>query len=114
MKLNDKIFRGEVYYADLSPIVGSEQGGKRPVVILQNNKGNKYATTTIVAPLTSRTTKAKLPTHIFIQEGIPNPSFILLEQIRVLDKMRLGVKVGEISATDMVKIDEAIKISLGV
>ena len=111
------ITRGEVYYADLSPVKGSEQGGKRPVVILQNDKGNLHAPTTIVAVVTSRKTKAKLPTHVWLNSeytGLPKDSMVELEQIRTIDKSRLEGYVGLVDMYDMQKIDRALKISLGV
>lgn len=111
------IMRGEVYYADLSPIRGSEQGGVRPVVVLQNDKGNKHAPTTIIAIITSRKTKALLPTHVWLNAeytGLPKDSMVELEQIRTIDKSRLGEYVGLVDMYDMQKIDRALKISLGV
>ena len=119
MKKNNQpiVYRGEVYYADLSPAVGSEQGGMRPVIILQNNVGNKHAPTTIVAPLTSRLTKKPLPTHILLPKGAVGAtceSVVLLEQVRVIDKQRLKTKMGIISEEYMTKINEALKISLGL
>ena len=111
------IYRGEVYYADLSPAVGSEQGGMRPVVILQNNVGNKHAPTTIIAPLTSRLTKKPLPTHVLLPKGavsVTCESVVLLEQVRVIDKQRLKTKMGVLPEEYMTKINEALKISLGL
>lgn len=119
MKKNNQpiVYRREVYYADLSPAVGSEQDGMRPVIILQNNVGNKHAPTTIVAPLTSRLTKKPLPTHILLPKGtvsITCESVVLLEQVRVIDKQRLKTKMGILSEEYMTKINEALKISLGL
>ena len=109
--------RGDIYYADLSPVVGSEQGGVRPVLIVQNDVGNKYSPTIIVAAITSQINKAKLPTHIEIkarEHGLPKDSVILLEQIRTIDKRRLKEKVEYLSGETMGRVDEAIKISLGM
>ena len=111
-----EIKRGELYYADLSPVVGSEQGGVRPVLVVQNDIGNKYSPTVIVCAVTSRLTKAKLPTHIEIKAGefgLQKASVVLLEQIRTLDKRRLKDKVGEMTNEAMKKIDRALLISLG-
>ena len=109
--------RGEIYYADLSPVVGSEQGGVRPVLIVQNDIGNKYSPTIIVAAITSQINKAKLPTHIEInakQYGLPKDSVILLEQIRTIDKRRLKEKVMYLPGELMDKVEQAMKISLGL
>lgn len=107
--------RGEIYYADLSPVVGSEQGGYRPVVILQNNKGNKYSTTVIVAPISSRLTKNDLPTHVYIETSfLEKKSVILLEQIRTIDKKRIDEKLGVLSFNVMEKVNQAIKTSLDI
>lgn len=117
MKKNNEpvVYRGEIYYADLSPAVGSEQGGHRPVVILQNNTGNRHSPTTIIAPLTTKFGKKLLPTHVELMEsGAPANSLVLLEQIRTIDKTRLSNKLGVVPPEIMIKIDEAIKISLGV
>ena len=110
------IKRGELYYADLSPVVGSEQGGVRPILIVQNNIGNKFSPTIIAAAITSQMTKAKLPTHIEISSnefGLPKNSIILLEQIRTLDKKRLKEKIGELPVPTMKKVNTALLISLG-
>jgi mRNA interferase MazF len=107
--------RGEIYYADLSPVVGSEQGGYRPVVILQNNKGNRYSTTVIIAPVSSRMTKNDLPTHVIIEtDFLEKKSVILLEQIRTIDKKRIDEKVGTLSPEIMNKVNSAIKTSLDI
>ena len=109
--------RGEIYYADLSPVVGSEQGGVRPVLIIQNNVGNRYSPTVIAAAITSRGTKAKLPTHIKLyasDSGLSKDSVVLLEQIRTIDKTRLKEKMGTLSPYDMYKVDEALSISFGL
>ena len=109
------VYRGEIYYADLSPVVGSEQGGLRPVVIIQNNMGNKHSPTTIVAPITSRMGKKPLPTHIlFCGCGLAKDSIILMEQIRVIDKSRLQQKMGCLPPEKIEAVDMAIKVSLGV
>lgn len=110
------IKRGEVYYADLSPVVGSEQGGVRPIVILQNNVGNKYSPTVIVAAITSQLAKAKIPTHIELPASsyfLPKDSVVLLEQIRTIDKARLKEKITTIDGKKMEEINRAILISLG-
>lgn len=108
--------RGQIYYAGLSPVVGSEQGGIRPVLIVQNDMGNKYSPTTIVAIITSRKTKAKLPTHIWLSLtcGLAVNSMVELEQLRTIDKSRLTKYIGEIQEGEQRLIDEALKISLGV
>ena len=112
----DNIKRGDLYYADLSPVVGSEQGGIRPVLIIQNNTGNKFSPTVIACAVTSQLTKARLPTHIEIpqgQYGLAKDSVILLEQIRTLDKRRLKEKLGILDDNSMRRVDRAILISLG-
>ncbi len=112
-----QIQRGDVFYANLNPVVGSEQGGTRPVLILQNDIGNKYSPTTIVAAITSRIKKAKLPTHVEIsavEHRLEKDSVILLEQIRTIDKRRLKEKITNLDTDTMVKIDEALAISLGL
>lgn len=109
------IHRGEIYYADLSPVVGSEQGGYRPVIILQNNKGNRYSTTVIIAPISSRLTKNPLPTHVLVDCcSLEKKSVVLLEQIRTIDKQRIKEKVGMIDDQVMTMIDQAIKTSLDI
>ena len=110
------IKRGELYYADLSPVVGSEQGGVRPILIVQNDTGNKYSPTIIAAAITSQINKAKLPTHIELnanQFGLLKDSVILLEQIRTLDKRRLKERIGELSPITMQRVNVALMISLG-
>ncbi|WP_427340369.1 type II toxin-antitoxin system PemK/MazF family toxin [Caloranaerobacter sp. DY30410] len=109
--------RGDIYYADLSPVIGSEQGGVRPVLIIQNDIGNKYSPTVIVAAITSQINKAKLPTHIEISAtdyGLPKDSVVLLEQIRTIDKKRLREKIGFFDEDMMEKVNECLKISLGL
>ncbi|MDD2445791.1 MAG: type II toxin-antitoxin system PemK/MazF family toxin [Clostridia bacterium] len=111
-----EIKRGEIYYADLSPVVGSEQGGIRPIVILQNNVGNKYSPTVIVAAITSQINKARIPTHIELSSArylLPKDSVVLLEQIRTIDKARLKQKISSIDNFKMREINRAILISLG-
>ena len=108
--------RGEIYYADLSPVVGSEQGGIRPVLVVQNDIGNKYSPTVIVVAITSQLDKAKLPTHIELGKnfGLNKDSVALMEQIRTIDKRRLQEKIGEIDEYKMNQINTAIQISLGL
>jgi mRNA interferase MazF len=109
--------RGEIYYADLSPVVGSEQGGVRPVLIVQNDMGNRYSPTVIAAAITSQRDKAKLPTHIELQAnscGLPKDSIILLEQVRTIDKKRLKEKMGEIPPDAMNEVNSALSVSFGL
>lgn len=109
--------RGDIFYADLSPVIGSEQGGIRPVIIIQNDVGNKYSPTVIVAAITSQINKAKLPTHVEISSeeyGLNKDSVVLLEQIRTLDKKRLKERIGHMTDGDMQKVDEALLISIGL
>nr|4MZM_A Chain A, mRNA interferase MazF [Staphylococcus aureus subsp. aureus N315]4MZM_B Chain B, mRNA interferase MazF [Staphylococcus aureus subsp. aureus N315]4MZM_C Chain C, mRNA interferase MazF [Staphylococcus aureus subsp. aureus N315]4MZM_D Chain D, mRNA interferase MazF [Staphylococcus aureus subsp. aureus N315]4MZP_A Chain A, MazF mRNA interferase [Staphylococcus aureus subsp. aureus N315]4MZP_B Chain B, MazF mRNA interferase [Staphylococcus aureus subsp. aureus N315]4MZP_C Chain C, MazF len=113
----DPIRRGDVYLADLSPVQGSEQGGVRPVVIIQNDTGNKYSPTVIVAAITGRINKAKIPTHVEIEKKkykLDKDSVILLEQIRTLDKKRLKEKLTYLSDDKMKEVDNALMISLGL
>ena len=110
------IKRGDLYYADLSPVVGSEQCGVRPVLVVQNDIGNKYSPTIIAAAITSQLNKAKLPTHINLpaeEYGLPKNSVVLLEQIRTIDKRRLKDKIGELPNDIMNMVNEALMISLG-
>jgi mRNA interferase MazF len=109
--------RGDVYFADLSPVVGSEQGGVRPVLIIQNDIGNRFSPTVIVAAITAQIQKAKLPTHVEIDAkryGFERDSVILLEQIRTIDKQRLTDKITHLDDEMMDKVDEALQISLGI
>jgi len=109
--------RGDIFYADLSPVVGSEQGGVRPVLIVQNDIGNKYSPTVIAAAVTSQINKAKMPTHIEIDAeayGLAKDSVILMEQIRTIDKKRLKEKIGHIDEELMEKVNEALGISFGL
>jgi mRNA interferase MazF len=111
------IKRGDIFYADLSPVVGSEQGGIRPVLIVQNDIGNKYSPTVIAAAITSQINKAKLPTHIEInalEYGLMKDSVILLEQIRTIDKQRLREKIGHLDDDTMAKVNEALGVSFGL
>ncbi len=113
----DSIKRGDIFYANLSPVVGSEQGGVRPVLVVQNNVGNKYSPTVIVAAITSKINKAKLPTHIELNAhtyGLERDSVVLLEQIRTLDKARLLEKIGNTDSKTLQEIDNALSISLGL
>ena len=115
--LSLEIKRGDLFYADLSPVVGSEQGGIRPVIIIQNDIGNKYSPTVIVAAITSQINKAKLPTHVEISSeeyGLNKDSVVLLEQVRTLDKRRLKEKIGHMLDRDMKKVDNSLKISMAL
>jgi len=109
--------RGDVYFADLSPVVGSEQGGVRPVLVIQNDIGNRFSPTVIVAAITAQIQKAKLPTHVEIDAkkyGFERDSVILLEQIRTIDKQRLTDKITHLDEEMMDRVDEALQISLGL
>lgn len=111
------IKRGEIYYADLSPVIGSEQGGIRPVLIVQNDVGNKYSPTVIAAAITSQREKSKLPTHIELPAldcGLQKNSVVLLEQIRTIDKKRLKEKMGMLDNNSMDMIDNALSVSFGL
>ena len=111
------IKRGDIYYADLSPVIGSEQGGLRPVVIVQNDVGNKYSPTVIAAAITSQINKTKLPTHIELYAenfGLAKNSVILLEQIRTIDKRRLKEKMGHLDDGLMNEVNDAISVSFGL
>lgn len=111
-----KIKRGDVFYADLSPVVGSEQGGIRPVLVIQNDIGNKYSPTTIVAAITSQTNKTRMPTHVNVDSkiGLPKNSVVLLEQVRTIDKKRLRDKVGTFDEQAMKSIDNSLLTSVGL
>lgn len=111
-----EVKRGDIYYADLSPIVGSEQGGVRPVLVLQNDVGNRYSPTVIVSAITSRMNKANLPTHISLESsaGLSRDSVALLEQIRTIDKQRLKEKIGHIDDDTMGRVSDALSISFGI
>ena len=111
------IRRGDIYYADLSPVVGSEQGGVRPVPIVQNDVGNRFSPTVIAAAITSQRGKAKLPTHILLESqttGLSRDSIVLLEQVRTIDKHRLKERMGRLDSGSMGKVDEALSISFGL
>ena len=111
------IKRGDIFYADLSPVIGSEQGGVRPVVVIQNDVGNKYSPTLIIAAITSQQNKTKLPTHVSVESKdvpLPKNSVILLEQIRTIDKKRLREKIGHFDNDVISEIDKALKISLNI
>ena len=117
MYVDNSVRRGDIFYADLSPVVGSEQGGVRPVLIVQNDTGNRHSPTVIAAAITSQTGKAKLPTHISVSPmncGLPKDSIILLEQVRTLDKRRLREKMGRVDEEVMKKVDAAIAVSFGL
>lgn len=112
-----EISRGDIYYADLRPVVGSEQGGVRPVVIVQNDVGNRHSPTVIAAPITSRAGKARLPTHARIdgQHAALRPgSIVLLEQLRTLDRSRLRGRIGRLSGGELEQFDHALKVSVGL
>ena len=109
--------RGEIYYADLSPVVGSEQGGMRPVLIVQNDVGNRHSPTVIAAAITSQKYKTNLPTHIRVNAdgcGLAKDSIVLLEQVRTLDKQRLKERMGELDEGAMNKVDNALSVSFGL
>lgn len=109
--------RGDIYYADLSPVVGSEQGGVRPVLIIQNDVGNKYSPTVIAAAITSKKFKNDLPTHIkvnAISSGLQQDSIVLLEQVRTLDKTRLREHMGSLLPQDMTRVNDALSVSFGL
>ncbi len=109
--------RGDIYYADLSPVVGSEQGGVRPVLIVQNDVGNKYSPTVIAAAITSQKFKTQLPTHISVQAdecGLAKDSIVLLEQVRTLDKKRLRERMGSLDDMEMSKVNQALSVSFGL
>lgn len=112
-----EVKRGYIFFADLSPVVGSEQGGVRPVLVIQNNIGNRYSPTVIIAAITSQIDKAKLPTHVEIEASgynLDRDSVVLLEQIRTIDKQRLQKKITELDEKIMPRVDEALRISLGL
>ena len=111
------IKRGEIYYADLSPVVGSEQGGVRPVLIVQNDVGNRYSPTVIAAAITSQRDKTNLPTHIRVEAdhcGLAKDSIVLLEQVRTIDKRRLKEKMGTLDVGAMDMVDRALSVSFGL
>lgn len=113
----ERVRRGEIYFADLSPVVGSEQGGVRPVLILQNDVGNQHSPTVIVAAITTRVQKKRLPTHVLLtktETPLAHNSVILLEQVRTIDKQRLQDRIAKIGPQRMKEVDRALKISLGL
>ena len=115
--MDTTVKRGDIFYADLSPVVGSEQGGTRPVLIVQNDTGNKHSPTVIAAAITSQTNKAKLPTHIELngrEVGLTKNSVVLLEQIRTIDKRRLREHMGRLDENMMNRVDTAIAVSFGL
>ena len=115
--MDTTVKRGDIFYADLSPVVGSEQGGTRPVLIVQNDTGNKHSPTVIAAAITSQTNKAKLPTHIELSGrsvGLTKDSVVLLEQIRTIDKRRLREHMGHVDESMMNQVDAAIAVSFGL
>ena len=115
--MDSSVRRGDIFYADLSPVVGSEQGGTRPVLIVQNDTGNRHSPTVIAAAITSQTGKARLPTHITVpgsEAGLSKDSVILLEQIRTLDKRRLREHMGRLSEEQMSRVDQALEVSFGL
>lgn len=112
-----QVRRGDIFYADLSPVVGSEQGGVRPVLVIQNDIGNRYSPTVIVAAVTSQIDKGRLPTHVELkagEHGLERDSVVLLEQVRTIDKRRLREKVAHLGEEVMRKVDDALRISLGL
>ncbi|WP_373264862.1 type II toxin-antitoxin system PemK/MazF family toxin [Hungatella hathewayi] len=112
-----KLYKGDIYYADLSPVIGSEQGGIRPVLIIQNDIGNRYSPTVIIASITSRLDKHRLPTHVSFQAqkyGLPRNSIVLLEQIRTIDRIRLNEYIGHMDSVEMQFVEDALLVSLGI
>ncbi len=113
--MDGEFLRGEIYYADLDPVIGSEQGGERPVIILQNNKGNQFSNTVVIAPMTTSQIKPPLRTHVDLEaEGLRCTSNVLLEQVRTIDKQRICDYVGVTSDSDMIRIEKAILAELGM
>ena len=115
--MNSKIRRGDIYYADLSPVVGSEQGGLRPVLIIQNNIGNRFSPTVIIAAITSKISKPKIQTHVAVSKsknGLEKDSVVLLEQIRTIDKRRLQRKITHLDEDIMYNVDHALAVSVGI
>lgn len=109
------LYKGDIYFADLSPVVGSEQGGVRPVLVIQNNVGNKFSPTVIVAAITSRMDKHSLPTHVLISRsryGLQKDSMILLEQVRTIDKSRLRDYIGHLDVADLLRVNRALMVSM--
>lgn len=114
--MDKAIKRGEIYYADLNPIIGSEQGDYRPVLIIQNNKGNRYSPTVIITPITGSLLKNSIPTHVSLSKecGLEKDSIVLAEQIRAIDRSRLGSYIGYLEKSAMLKVDKALSISIGL
>ncbi|MDR2671892.1 MAG: type II toxin-antitoxin system PemK/MazF family toxin [Coriobacteriales bacterium] len=114
--MSESIMRGDLYYADLNPVVGSEQGGCRPILVIQNDTGNRHSPTIIVAAITGKNTKAILPTHCALGDraGLDRGSLILLEQIRTIDKRRLKGYIGTLNPEDMQNVDQALALSMGL
>ena len=115
--MTNGVKRGDIYYADLSPVIGSEQGGIRPVLIVQNDVGNRFSPTVIAAAITSKKGKTDLPTHIRLQavgSGLAKDSIVLLEQIRTLDKQRLRERMGRLDEVSMTRVDRALQVSFGL
>lgn len=115
--MQQTILRGDIFYANLNPVIGSEQGGVRPVLVIQNDIGNKYSPTTIIAAITSKIKRAKLPTHVELSASLfdlEKDSVILLEQMRTIDKRRLKEKIAHLDADIMKEVEQAILISLGL
>lgn len=115
--MSEQIRKGDVFYADLSPVVGSEQGGLRPVLVIQNNIGNRFSPTVIIAAITSKISKPRMQTHVAIKkskDGLEKDSVVLLEQIRTIDKMRLQRKVTHLNRECMNRVNHALEISLGL
>lgn len=116
-KIDRIIVRGDLYYADLTPVIGSEQGGIRPVVVIQNDMGNRYSPTIIVAAITSRNTKANLPTHVAIPRivsGLKCDSTVLMEQVRTIDRERIREYIGHLNDSWMSRIDQSLCVSMGL
>lgn len=112
-----EIVRGDIFFADLNPVVGSEQGGLRPVLVVQNARGNRFSPTVIAAALTSRTGKADLPTHVWLcarESGLPEDSIVLCEQLRTLDRRRLRGRAGHIDGLNLRRVDRALLCALGI
>ena len=110
-----KIMRGEIYYSDLDPVIGSDQGGFRPVLVVQNNKGNRYSPTVVIVPITSRLGKHNIPTHVRLSSMyLPKDSIAMLEQIRTIDKTRIKECIGELSNENMKLVENALVISVGM
>lgn len=116
MKQENEILRGQMYYAGLDPVVGSEQGGTRPVLVIQNNTGNQYGPTVIVAPITSQVKKTDQPTHVGVPPylGLPDRSMVILEQLRTIDKSRLANYAGQLDGRTMEAVNEAVRVSLAL